>query len=105
MTLFSDKMLISHRCIRGLMPNLIKKSWMVSNEEGITRKTHGCKVSERCYLVRTLASRPGVPGSNPIAAPKPCEVYPSTSGLLTFKKSETVLWSIAKHYHYYYYPV
>ena len=58
-------------------------------------------VSEHGYLVRTLASRPGVPGSNPIAAPKPCEVYPSTSGLLTFKKSETVLWSIAKYYYYY----
>ena len=54
--------------------------------------------SEHGYLVHTLASRPGVPGSNPIAAPKPCEVYPSTSGLLTFKKSETVLWSIAKYY-------
>ena len=26
-------MLISHRCIRGLMPNLIKKSWMVSNDK------------------------------------------------------------------------
>ena len=26
--------------------------------------------SERGYLVRILASRPGVPGSNPIAAPK-----------------------------------
>ena len=25
------------------------------------------------------------------------------SGLLTFKKSETVLWSIAKHYYHYYY--
>ena len=24
MTLFSEKLLISHRCIRGLMPNLIK---------------------------------------------------------------------------------
>ena len=32
MTLFSDKMIISHRCIRGLMPNLIKKSWTVSNQ-------------------------------------------------------------------------
>ena len=30
MTLFSNKMLISRRCIRGLMPNLIKKSWTVS---------------------------------------------------------------------------
>ena len=58
-------------------------------------------VSERGYLVRTLASRPGVPGSNPIAAPKSYEVYPSTSGLLSFKKPETVLWTIAKHYYYY----
>ena len=31
MTLFSEKMLIPHRCIRGLMPNLIKKSCTVSN--------------------------------------------------------------------------
>ena len=31
MTLFSEKMLNSHRCIHGLMPNLIKKSWTVSN--------------------------------------------------------------------------
>ena len=30
MTLFSEKIPISHRCIRGLMPNLIKKSWTVS---------------------------------------------------------------------------
>ena len=30
MTLFRDKMLISHRCIHGLMPNLIKKSWTES---------------------------------------------------------------------------
>ena len=41
-------------------------------------------------------------GSNPIAAPKSYEVYPSTSGLLSFKKPETVLWTIAKHYYYYY---
>ena len=32
MTLFSEKNLISHiKCIHGLMPNLIKKSWTVSN--------------------------------------------------------------------------
>ena len=48
-----------------------------------------------------MASRPGVPGSNPIAAPKSYEVYPSTSGLLSFKKPETVLWTIAKYYYYY----
>ena len=28
-TWFSEKMLISHRCIHGLMSNLIKKSWTV----------------------------------------------------------------------------
>ena len=32
--------------------------------------------SERGYLVPTLASRLGVPGSNPMAALKSCEVYP-----------------------------
>ena len=31
MTLFSEKVVISNRCIRGLMPNLIKKSWTVSS--------------------------------------------------------------------------
>ena len=30
MTLFSEKMLISHRCICGLMLNLFKKSWTAS---------------------------------------------------------------------------
>ena len=29
-SLFSEKMLISNRCISGLMSNLIKKSWTVS---------------------------------------------------------------------------
>ena len=32
MTSFSEKMLISNICIRGLMPNLIKKSWTVSRD-------------------------------------------------------------------------
>ena len=44
MTLFSDKMLISHRCIRGLMPNLIKKSWTVSKVYGVMeyhKKSYG----------------------------------------------------------------
>ena len=31
------------------------------------------------------------------------EVYPSTSGLLSFNKPETVLWTIANNYYYYYY--
>ena len=30
MTLFGEEMLISHKCIHGLMPNIIKKSWTVS---------------------------------------------------------------------------
>ena len=32
MTLFIEKILIANRCICCLMPNLIKKSWTVSNE-------------------------------------------------------------------------
>ena len=36
MTLFSEKILISKRCISGLMSNLIKKSWMVSNWDVLT---------------------------------------------------------------------
>ena len=31
MTLFSEKMLISTRCTCGFIPNLRKKSWMVSS--------------------------------------------------------------------------
>ena len=31
MTCFSEKMLVSYSCIPGFMPNLHKKSWMVSN--------------------------------------------------------------------------
>ena len=33
MSLFSEKMLISNRCISGFMPNLIKKSWTVSSRD------------------------------------------------------------------------
>ena len=33
MTLFSEKVLISNRCISGLMPNVIKKSWTDSTLE------------------------------------------------------------------------
>ena len=35
MTLFSEKILIFNRCISGSMPNLIKKSWKVSNLRGL----------------------------------------------------------------------
>ena len=44
MTLFSEEMLISTRCIRGLMPNLNKKSLMVSNSHVLT-STVGVKVT------------------------------------------------------------
>ena len=33
MNLFSEKVLISNRCISGLIPNLIKKSWTDSSIE------------------------------------------------------------------------
>ena len=50
MTWFSEKMLISNRCICGFMPNLHKKSWMVSNAYvgqcqanlGLYRKKFNC---------------------------------------------------------------
>ena len=32
-SLFSEKMLVSNRCISGLMSNLIKKSWKVSSHD------------------------------------------------------------------------
>jgi hypothetical protein len=31
------------------------------------------------------------------------EIFHSNSGLLSFKKPETVLWTIVKYYYYYYY--
>ena len=37
MTLFSEKVVISYRCISGLMSNLIKKSWKDSNAGNTVR--------------------------------------------------------------------
>ena len=37
MTLFSEKVLISTRCISGLMPNLIKKSWTDYTFDGLSQ--------------------------------------------------------------------
>ena len=39
-SIFSGKMLISNRCVSGLMPHLIKKSWTVSNPE-VHGSNHG----------------------------------------------------------------
>ena len=47
-TLFSQKMLISTRCIHGFMPNLIKKSWTVSNTETDTA-TYEC-IKEASFI-------------------------------------------------------
>ena len=41
MTLFSEIILISNRCIIGLMSNLIKKSWTVSRQEHMKEKARG----------------------------------------------------------------
>ena len=40
-SLLSGKMLISNRCIIGLMSNLIKKSWTVSRQEHMKEKARG----------------------------------------------------------------
>ena len=95
-----DKILSTPTNLFFALELLIDSKFQVSHFSGLEKIL--ITISERGYLVRTLASRPEVPGLNPIAAPKPCEVYPSTCGLLTFKKSETVLWSISKHYYYNY---
>ena len=47
MTLFSEKVLISNRCIRGLMPNLIKKSWTDSIPEVDNFKKKGLATPEK----------------------------------------------------------
>ena len=39
-TLFSEKMFISTRCIHGFMPNSIKKSVTVSSHCGTVKKLH-----------------------------------------------------------------
>ena len=47
MTLFSEKMLISTRCLHGSMSNLIKKSWTDSRQEVWYKANH--KRAEQTY--------------------------------------------------------
>ena len=54
-------------------------------------------LSERGYLVRTSASCPGVPGSNPIAAPKSYEVYPDLGILADCCPSKSLKQSFFRH--------
>ena len=62
MTWYSQKMLISNRCICGLMPNLIKKSWTVSNMYTVTFGQKSSKLNSwpvycpRLYCTRILES-------------------------------------------------
>ena len=66
-----------------------------------------CLISNFCKAWLSglhLGLNSGVQVSNPIAAPKSYDVYPSTSGLLLFTvQPETVLWNIAKILLLYYY--
>ena len=45
-SLFSEKMLISNRCISGLMSSLIKKSWTVSTPESLSKDGLGTPFSK-----------------------------------------------------------
>ena len=54
MSLFSEKMLISNRCISGFMSNLIKKSWTVSNL-GVKPQTHEEVVE--CFFVSDVTTQ------------------------------------------------
>ena len=49
-SLFSEKMLISNRCISGLMSNLMKKSWTVSNLDRMLIHFNKCKLDAICYI-------------------------------------------------------
>ena len=56
MTLFSEKALISNRCISGLMPKLIKKSLTVANRElDHQRNFAACWVN--CWLFQERSSQ------------------------------------------------
>ena len=64
---------IGHDFSQKFVTNVTK---ITDSSKKFFKKKSSQKTSERGYLVRTLASCPGVPGSNPIAAPKSYEVYP-----------------------------
>ena len=51
MTLFSEKILISNRCISGLMSNLIKKSLTVASALK-KRLTANCNLTEKMGIIR-----------------------------------------------------
>ena len=53
MTLFSEKVLISNRCISGLMSNLIKKSWTDSKH----KPTHHNNLNERILVWYTSKTK------------------------------------------------
>ena len=57
-TLFSEKMLIFHRRIRGLMPNLIKKSWTVSSQYPLINYpgTTSARFTETLDMTLTLST-------------------------------------------------
>ena len=51
--IISDKMLISHRCISGLMPNLMKKSWTVSSTAGQAQKRYFNFLNKLTFNLKT----------------------------------------------------
>ena len=57
MTLFCEKILISNRCISGLMSSLIKKSWTVST----VQHSNQCDRSiQLCQIAYKRNLRPGI---------------------------------------------
>ena len=59
MTLFIENVLISNRCISGLMPNLIKKSWTDSSAQNQASKERGKKeASKSLQGARPLTMEP-----------------------------------------------
>jgi hypothetical protein len=60
-TLFSEKVLISNRCISGLMSNLMKKFWTDSNIEYLVVVVSGFTLFIVHYGITSYGvSRPGI---------------------------------------------
>ena len=71
--------------IQGISSQTVKSNWLFGSRLGLPSGSPGFESDRRTKILRSLSW------------------FGYSSGLLSFKKPETVLWTIAKHYYYYYY--
>ena len=90
MSLFSEKIFIFNRCISGLMSNLIKKSWMVSNTQHAMPARHmvwsfGLEQLKRRRFFPCLNTGSYISGfSSKIQSQNDCETSNAKKGQLDF---------------------